>query len=132
MDELYSVDGDPKNYCHSNNGTSPGQKLGIAGNYSCDSPFALVESAFRKMKRVNPDPDFILWTGDSGPHGKDPEPKFDVVYGNLKKITKMLSAKYFPNTTIIPALGNHDTRCVEIGRAETFLSFVCADESFTF
>ena len=44
-----------------------GGKASKYGSYKCDSPRILVESAFKAMKTLVPDPEFILWTGDSDP-----------------------------------------------------------------
>ena len=44
-----------------------GGKASKYGSYKCDSPKILVESAFKAMKNLVPDPEFILWTGDSDP-----------------------------------------------------------------
>ena len=55
-----------------------------------------------------PNPDFILWTGDSSPHWNYPDsPDWQYIYEAEKFLTKSLR-EYFPNTTIIPVMGNHD------------------------
>ena len=74
LDSRYSEDGSVRTACHDieSNSTDGGgqqenqsQKLGAAGDYSCVAPLALVESAIRHMKTIQPNPDFILWSGDS-------------------------------------------------------------------
>ena len=52
-----------------------GGKASKYGSYKCDSPKILVESAFKAMKNLVPDPEFILWTGDS-------DPKSIIPFGN--------------------------------------------------
>ena len=52
-----------------------GGKASKYGSYKCDSPKILVESAFKAMKNLVPDPEFILWTGDS-------DPKSIISFGN--------------------------------------------------
>ncbi|KAK6644887.1 hypothetical protein RUM43_001163 [Polyplax serrata] len=42
---------------------SPIKPMGVYGDYQCDSPWALVESAVHAMKSKHGDVDFILWTG---------------------------------------------------------------------
>ena len=37
--------------------------VGEFGDYKCDSPWPLVESAISAMKDIKSDADFILWTG---------------------------------------------------------------------
>ncbi|GFR04518.1 acid sphingomyelinase-like phosphodiesterase 3a, partial [Trichonephila clavata] len=51
-------------------------------------------------------PDFILWTGDNLPHTKNPA-KWDLIYSEIKNITVQLK-NAFPETQIIPCIGNHD------------------------
>jgi len=36
---------------------------GKFGDYSCDSPWALIESAARAMRSKHGDIEFVLWTG---------------------------------------------------------------------
>lgn len=107
LDSLYSTDGTIDERCHKPDYVTEGDGLGPAGDYRCDPPYVLVESAIRHMKRVNPDPDFILWTGDSSPHWKD-GPDFEYIFKNLKNITKLFR-NYFKDAFIVPVLGNHDT-----------------------
>ncbi|KAL5016932.1 hypothetical protein ScPMuIL_006521 [Solemya velum] len=104
-DANYSLHGNPSTMCH----TSGGDKYnnGIYGNYLCDSPWRLVESAVNEMKSQNGTPDFILWTGDSVPHVKDSELNLAKVFENIRKVSDQLRDE-FPNTTIYPVLGNHD------------------------
>ncbi len=67
-----------------------------------------MHSAINDMARINPEPDFILWTGDSSPHWTFPDsPDWDYIYKAEKYITKMIRM-YFPKTPIVPVLGNHD------------------------
>ncbi|XP_046991742.1 acid sphingomyelinase-like phosphodiesterase 3b [Schistocerca americana] len=69
-DPKYDRNGDPKSNCWRSDtgraggvgGASPGQ----LGDYRCDAPWDLVESAVRAMKSKHGDNiDFILWTGCS-------------------------------------------------------------------
>ncbi len=62
--------------CRSNT-TDPA--VGPAGNYSCDAPEVLVMALLAAMQRIEPNPDFILWTGDSGPHYWLGQSSFDCV-----------------------------------------------------
>ncbi|XP_077973998.1 acid sphingomyelinase-like phosphodiesterase 3b isoform X2 [Styela clava] len=75
----------------------------------CDSPWNLINSSVYAMKRIKPDPDFILWTGDDTLHTNDEEkyvPAHTVVeiVGNITILIKDV----FPNTKVYPVLGNHD------------------------
>ena len=37
--------------------------LGMYGNWLCDAPWELVISMVDAMKRIEPDPEFIIWNG---------------------------------------------------------------------
>lgn len=60
-DANYSTKGNPLKMCHDSSDGSYSNS--IYGNYQCDSPWRLILSATAAMKRLHPDPDFILWTG---------------------------------------------------------------------
>jgi len=110
LDRAYSVNGRPgeKLYCHSTNQTVPPERrLSPAGDYECDAPLSLVNAILKAMHMKEPEPDFIVWTGDSAPH-VTPEPS----YQYITNVTSMVYSKlmrYFPNTPIVSALGNHDS-----------------------
>jgi len=113
LDYAYVKGGDKSNNCHalsSSDADKPSINhdiVGPAGNYYCDSPKVLVESALLAMVRIEPNPDFIVWTGDSAPHVWEPAPTEDYIFNVTKHVFTRLD-KLFPNVTIIPALGNHD------------------------
>lgn len=116
LDSRYSESGSVENRCHDLNAddddSNSNSNLSPAGDYDCDAPLALVESAIRHMKTVEPDPDFILWSGDSSPHWHGvPGGPPDIAYvtSNLRNITKLLRSYFDESVPIIPALGNHDT-----------------------
>ena len=75
------------------------------GEYDCDTPLALVESYFKFAKQNGPY-DFIIWTGDSPPHDVYTQKK-EQNLENLNFTTKFLRTT-FPDTLIVPSLGNHD------------------------
>ena len=61
------------------------------------------------MKKFEPNPDFILWTGDSSPHWWKPDsPSWPYIFKTEKMILGQIQ-KTFPRATIIPVLGNHDS-----------------------
>ncbi len=78
------------------------------GNFRCDAPWVLVKSAISAMRDFEPDPDIILWTGDSSAHGTPSEVDFDYVLSAERTLSTYLR-KYFPNALILPVLGNHDS-----------------------
>ncbi|KAK3089276.1 hypothetical protein FSP39_002271 [Pinctada imbricata] len=104
-DANYSTYGNPKQMCH--NSTAGTYNNSIFGNYLCDAPMKLVQSALSFMKKQHSDPDFILWTGDSVPHVDSSTMDRTKVLQNIGVVAQQLRNK-FPNTTIYPVLGNHD------------------------
>ena len=110
VDPFYSLQGDAFQMCHSDNRSTAtdAPSTGEYGNYSCDAPYALVKSALENMRFIYDDPDFILWTGDASPHYDDPRLQWDGLFSILKNLT-LLIHDAFPDTLILPALGNHDT-----------------------
>ncbi|XP_067678170.1 acid sphingomyelinase-like phosphodiesterase 3b [Haliotis asinina] len=103
FDPEYSQHGNPKKQCHFTN-DSIGNP-GYYGNYLCDAPFNLVESVIENMRNMEAEPDFILWTGDTAPHVK--QKSLEDVLGLIRNVTTVLK-EAFPNTTVLPLLGNHD------------------------
>ncbi|XP_069125849.1 acid sphingomyelinase-like phosphodiesterase 3b [Argopecten irradians] len=104
-DANYSTHGNPLNMCHQ--GKGQGYTNSQYGNYHCDAPWLLIESAVDAMVKFHPYPDFVIWTGDSVPHVKNSELDAMKVYENIGNVTLRLK-EGFPNTTIYPVLGNHD------------------------
>lgn len=104
-DWTYSLTGDTKSHCHDDGNHS--EPVGTFGNYNCDSPWALVESAINNMVKICPNPDFILWTGDSIPHIPDSQYNLSIVVEVIRNITETLANK-FPNSKLFAVLGNHD------------------------
>ncbi|XP_067144161.1 acid sphingomyelinase-like phosphodiesterase 3b [Centruroides vittatus] len=107
-DKQYSIRGNPNEMCHLTISTTGDYLNGDYGNFNCDSPWLLVNSSIEAMIKYKSDPDFIIWTGDNAPHIWNPSPNFKSITSILAKITQLLSLK-FPNSTILPVLGNHDT-----------------------
>ncbi|KAK6188125.1 hypothetical protein SNE40_004376 [Patella caerulea] len=107
-DGNYSISGVPTNMCHqSTSKLNNGTKLGIYGDFLCDSPWQLVTSAIEGMRANNAEPDFIIWTGDSIPHVNNSELDRTEVFKIIGNVTRKL-AEVFPNISIFPVLGNHD------------------------
>ncbi|KAL7639400.1 UNVERIFIED_CONTAM: hypothetical protein RMT77_009901 [Armadillidium vulgare] len=102
----YSETGDANNMCHESSEDSR-NSTGHFGNYLCDAPYALVHSALHALKNIEPNPNFIVWTGDNSPHTR--KVNFSVIFETLSNITEELKSLYRSNIPIIPVLGNHDT-----------------------
>ncbi|KAK5975750.1 Metallophos domain-containing protein [Trichostrongylus colubriformis] len=67
LDVDYSITGDNQHMCHNSTNVTK-SRLGPFGDYMCDSPKPLVIHAIDEAKRLIPNPDLIIWTGDSVPH----------------------------------------------------------------
>ncbi|KAK6021847.1 hypothetical protein OSTOST_12473, partial [Ostertagia ostertagi] len=65
----------------------------------------LVVHALDEAKRIFPNPDLIIWTGDNVPHVDNYS--WDYVI-NVMNLTTSLLFSRFPNQTILPTFGNHD------------------------
>jgi predicted phosphodiesterase len=83
----------------------------------CDSSFSLIDSALKQMSKIDPDPEFILLTGDLIAHYTSAllqqDGKYNPIYNSLliKQSLQDISSLfllYFPNTQIIPMIGNND------------------------
>lgn len=85
------------------NGTAA-PKWGYPGN--CDANPSLVSNLFDHISNKHQDVDYIYWTGDVPAHNVWNQSREDQIF-TIKQATKLL-LKYFPNTKIFPALGNHE------------------------
>ena len=71
----------------------------------CDSPYWLVENFFQHASKEHFD--YIIWTGDLPAHDVWNQSRSEQLF-LLNNLTTLL-LKYFPNTPIYPALGNHES-----------------------
>jgi len=111
LDLNYDVDGDPSknNWCHKNiSETSEKSPLLDAGNYNCDAPLLLIKSLLKAMHELEPNPDFIIWTGDNAPHAANPEADYHYITNVTSWVFREIHALFGEEVTVIPALGNHD------------------------
>eukprot|EP00727_Mastigamoeba_balamuthi_P009788 m51a1_g5431 hypothetical protein (432) ;mRNA; r:158079-159610 len=82
---------------------------GHAGPYGapmCDLPKALVYEAMRALRGAYPSPDFIVYTGDSPSHMF-----LEEVDSRIIRATEDIYGafdQYYPNTPVLPVMGNHD------------------------
>ncbi|XP_066126037.1 acid sphingomyelinase-like phosphodiesterase 3b [Saccopteryx bilineata] len=106
LDPDYKVSSDPLKVCPSA-GSQPVHNPGPWGDYLCDSPWALINSSIYVMKKIEPEPDFILWTGDDTPHVPDKSLGETAVLEIVERLTKLIR-EVFPDTKVYAALGNHD------------------------
>ncbi|XP_066533196.1 acid sphingomyelinase-like phosphodiesterase 3a isoform X2 [Hoplias malabaricus] len=106
LDPTYHVSEDPTKVCFSSKG-APVTSPGLFGDYLCDSPYQLILSAFSRMKQVEQQPEFIIWTGDSPPHVPAEELSTEAVISVISNMTHTIR-QFFPQVPIYPTLGNHD------------------------
>lgn len=94
-----------------NYSTRPGQECnGSYGDYRCDSSPSLVLSAInvtRQLSGTNTLPDFVIWSGDNGPHISTLS-EHELLTG-----LRLISGQFqlvFPidQVYILPVIGNHD------------------------
>lgn len=105
-DPTYKLGGNPELVCASS-GNRPATGAGQFGDYVCDSPWHLINSSIYAMKRILPDPDFIIWTGDDTPHVPNEDLGEEAVINIIGNLTHLIK-EVFPNTKVYSALGNHD------------------------
>nr|CAB3266408.1 acid sphingomyelinase-like phosphodiesterase 3b [Phallusia mammillata] len=88
---------------------APAVYPGPFGDFKCDSPWKLINSTFQEMKRIKPNPDFILWTGDNILHVHENEKYLStkLVLQTEMNLTRLID-EMFPETPIYTVLGNHD------------------------
>lgn len=106
LDPDYKVSEDPFQVCPSA-GSRPVPGAGPWGDYLCDSPWVLVNSSVWAMREIEPEPDFILWTGDDTPHVADERLGEEAVLAIVERLTKLIR-EVFPETKVYAAMGNHD------------------------
>ncbi|GCC23712.1 cyclic GMP-AMP phosphodiesterase SMPDL3A [Chiloscyllium punctatum] len=106
LDPTYHLTDDPTKVCFSSMGR-PAKHAGPYGGYLCDSPYRLIQSAFKFMKDAKLQPSFVIWTGDSPPHVPVAELSTKIVIDILRNMTQTIQ-EYFKDLQVFPALGNHD------------------------
>ena len=92
--------------CHQDNGISQNstQNAGYYGNYRCDAPESLLDSAVRNIRLVEPDVKLVLLTGDLSAHNewqKSQESNGRIANLVVSKFSEM-------NTTVLLAVGNNE------------------------
>lgn len=106
LDPSYHLAPDPTKVCFSSKG-APVKDAGLFGDFLCDSPYSLIQSAFAHMAPLTQPQDFIVWTGDSPPHVPVDKLSTETVIQVIGNMTQTIR-QHFPNLTVYPALGNHD------------------------
>ncbi|CAG8449758.1 16567_t:CDS:2 [Funneliformis caledonium] len=113
LDPYYLPNRNPKSYCRLYASKLKKNKSGQFGTVGskCDSPLALVDSAFSFLKENFQDVDFVIYTGDSLRHDRDPNFPFlkeDVILGHEAIVKYVTETFNLSKTKFIPTLGNND------------------------
>ena len=123
MDAHYAPQASPSTFCHTADAPALGRSMretpirGSAvgwaragnhsspwGQYGCDPPQEMVESALDFMLLNNPSPSFLVMGGDFSAHYSD---SLSLVQSQISSVTEIFTSR-FPNTTMFFALGNDD------------------------
>jgi len=68
-----------------------------------------VKSIFKAMEKLEPNPDFVLWTGDSAPHIESPAPDYPYITNVTSWVFKEIKRRFNGEVPVVAALGNHDS-----------------------
>ncbi|KAM7358405.1 acid sphingomyelinase-like phosphodiesterase 3b isoform 2-T6 [Cochliomyia hominivorax] len=110
LDTIYSTQGDVMRSCWRIERQPPSSSThspGRYGDYLCDSPWSLIESAAKAMKsRQGDNVEFVLWTGDGLSHSAHPMSEMKKLE-ILRNITDLLG-RTFSSQFVFPVLGHED------------------------
>ncbi|XP_011305839.1 sphingomyelin phosphodiesterase [Fopius arisanus] len=101
--------GDPL-CCRASSGrpASPGAGAGKWGDYrKCDTPKRTLDHMLQHIQETHPDIAYIIWTGDLPPHDSWNQTREENLDNLRATVAEMTEA--FPNVSIFPALGNHES-----------------------
>ncbi|ODM95237.1 Sphingomyelin phosphodiesterase [Orchesella cincta] len=81
-------------------------------NRKCDAPLSMLHLALGHIRKEHTDIDLIYMTGDLVPHNiwyTDEEENKEII-----RLVSKIMYEYFPNTKLIPCLGNHEAHPVNL------------------
>lgn len=105
----YNISGYPKSRIPARNISTPAPYWGYEG---CDAPWSLVASAFQTISALG-GYDLALYTGDLVTHAQTWEESEDLVKYSESALYDMMK-RHVGNTTVIAAIGNHDSSPTEM------------------
>lgn len=82
-------------------------EAGYWGSYPCDIPMRTFEATLKHIKENHADVDLIYWTGDVPPHNIWNQSRNDQL--DAMSTAMKVFLQYFPNVTVYPAMGNHES-----------------------
>lgn len=106
LDPTYHLSDDHTKVCFSSKGV-PASNPGPFGDFLCDSPYQLIQSALTHIQQAGLKAQFMIWTGDSPPHVPPGELSTGVVIQVISNMTHTIR-HHLPALPVYPALGNHD------------------------
>ncbi|KAL6435415.1 hypothetical protein ACFW04_005418 [Cataglyphis niger] len=114
-DPKYSTQGNAASMCWNTRNNLDGGRIrldrklaGKFGDYNCDSPWALIESAARAMKSMHSEGmEFVLWTGDALTRSAGAGMSVELRLQCLRNLTDLLH-RTFKGQFVFPALGHED------------------------
>ncbi|CAF3750258.1 unnamed protein product [Rotaria magnacalcarata] len=118
IDVLYRPDGDPATRCRNASTGNRGRTIRKFGHFDCDASSELLSSTLTAAKKIDSNIDFIIWMGDATSHLS---PGANTILDVNRNFSQELRKK-FPNTPIIPVLGNHDI-ILDTNRSTRFMKF---------
>lgn len=94
---------------------------GVVNSYGSDTNFALLRSAWDAMRRAEPNPRFVVITGDFLAHdyrtrfgqatGDTTQAAFSAFADSTIAFLARWADSYYPRVPIFPSVGNNDTDC---------------------
>ena len=101
--------------CMPNSGT-PSKDKATMGRYGCDSPVVLIDQMLHRMVEKFGKQDVILLTGDLVAHHvampgseADAERTYALLIESMGYVNELIASK-FPDTLVLPAFGNNDSK----------------------
>eukprot|EP01137_Pigoraptor_chileana_P002804 Opistho-2@42147 len=79
---------------------------GYWGDYSCDLPIRTISHTLDFISKMDPRPDFIIWTGDNPPHDLSEESEESQLVAS--SVVGTLLRDHLSDFDIAPSLGNHE------------------------
>nr|XP_037271294.1 acid sphingomyelinase-like phosphodiesterase 3b [Rhipicephalus microplus] len=107
VDKDYTTRGSRDQACHLVANRTILDNIGAYGDFLCDAPKLLAQSAVEAMEQIHPATDFVLWTGDNLPHVSG------VTWADMYNETRYIGELLWHwaqrhKSFVVPTLGNHD------------------------
>ena len=107
LNPYHDPSGDVRDMCRTPT-VDAARKPGLYGHFNCDPSPHVVELAFAHMASIEPAPAAILLGGDDLGHVPASKEGAEAARASQRAVAAALR-KAFPQTAILPTVGNHDT-----------------------